>query len=269
MSLAAERRAQKSLARMQAEAKFELDQMWLKYSTRRISSSELDEIVRAEVSLIGERYAVGAAELAALWYDHRREQAEAPGLYVAEPAPPPDEGRWASLAGWLTSLSGPDGGVPDVASLVAGAVQRTIADGHRKTIIRATTDDPEATGWARFATGDETCAFCFMLVHRGDVYSSDTVKFGAHDNCDCGAAPVFRSEVGELVGHGRRGAVNPYAVSARRIREPHDRYLHRTAEKYGKDSPEYAERVRQLKEAHDKSVRADMERAKAWMKANS
>lgn len=42
----------------------------------------------------------------------------------------------------------------------------------RRTILRAVdTDSPGvAVGWARVATGRETCGFCMMLVSRGPVY---------------------------------------------------------------------------------------------------
>lgn len=72
-------------------------------------------------------------------------------------------------------------------------------------------------GWARVATGRETCAWCLMLISRGPVYES--AKTGGlavsdedaqrmysngedlsvymnewHPNCDCKVIPVFRTE---------------------------------------------------------------------------
>lgn len=71
-------------------------------------------------------------------------------------------------------------------------------------------------GWARVATGKETCGWCWMLVSRGPVYSSaraagshlddrdalQTVGAGLfdpkehmnqwHEGCDCKIVPVFR-----------------------------------------------------------------------------
>lgn len=73
-------------------------------------------------------------------------------------------------------------------------------------------------GWARVATGKETCGWCWMLVSRGPVYSSakaagsrlddrDALQtVGAdlfnpkehmnqwHEGCDCKIVPVFRLE---------------------------------------------------------------------------
>lgn len=53
-------------------------------------------------------------------------------------------------------------------------------------------------GWQRVMVG-ETCAFCALLVSRGAVYSSRTVRFRAHANCDCGAAVVKFSHGGEMI----------------------------------------------------------------------
>ena len=67
-------------------------------------------------------------------------------------------------------------------------------------------------GWARVATGKETCAWCLMLVARGPVYSSarkaglnaddpdilttdDAVNAAMnewHPGCDCKVVPVFK-----------------------------------------------------------------------------
>ena len=53
-------------------------------------------------------------------------------------------------------------------------------------------------GWQRVMVG-ETCAFCALLVSRGAVYSSKTVRFKSHANCDCGAAIVKFSNGGESI----------------------------------------------------------------------
>ena len=76
-------------------------------------------------------------------------------------------------------------------------------------------EHPDVVGWARVATGDETCAFCMMLVSRGPVFTTsakaganidevgdqDVIDlFGAgadipmdewHTGCDCQVVPVF------------------------------------------------------------------------------
>lgn len=67
-------------------------------------------------------------------------------------------------------------------------------------------------GWARVATGKETCGWCLMLVSRGPVYRSavtagaveqvdGSASFDAgeqmrqwHSGCDCKVVPVFDTE---------------------------------------------------------------------------
>jgi hypothetical protein len=98
---------------------------------------------------------------------------------------------------------------------------KVVENGGRRTIIRPITSeeaqDPVVKGWARVATGKETCGFCWMLVSRGPVYLSAasagldlgdtraqqlidqgdqaalaeaTRRF--HAGCDCLIVPVFK-----------------------------------------------------------------------------
>jgi hypothetical protein len=93
-------------------------------------------------------------------------------------------------------------------------------NGGRRTILRAVEDEDDGDqvvqGWARVATGRETCEFCLMLVSRGPVYTSarasglnaddETAKkilhegneaeikklmTRWHEGCDCKVVPVF------------------------------------------------------------------------------
>lgn len=80
--------------------------------------------------------------------------------------------------------------------------------GTRSTLIR---------GWARVATGRETCAWCLMLISRGPVYydpgragldldpesAAEMIAAGEdvsdymeqwHAGCDCKVVPVFKNE---------------------------------------------------------------------------
>lgn len=106
---------------------------------------------------------------------------------------------------------------------VSRAVMRAVKEienGGRRTIMRPIRDeevrDPQVKGWARVATGRETCGFCLMMVSRGPVYLSaetagldldDTSALEAieegdgeaiaeamtrwHPGCDCKVVPVF------------------------------------------------------------------------------
>lgn len=163
------------------------------------------EVVYTYVPVIAERYGLAAGALAADWYDELRDAAEVAGYFRAMPAELPDMGRYEALAGWAATKD-------DVEALVMGGVQRIIANAHRETVMRSAFADPRAEGWARFSGGgDGSCPFCFMLISRGAVFTDKTVKFGAHDSCNCAAGPVWK---------GRRSEVDKYRKSARRREDP-------------------------------------------------
>ncbi|AJD82433.1 capsid maturation protease [Mycobacterium phage Sheen] len=87
-------------------------------------------------------------------------------------------------------------------------------DDTRDEIREARERNQPVKGWARVATGEETCAWCLMLISRGPVYKSsesagldldddtaarmlaageDVRPFMEqwHDGCDCKVVPVF------------------------------------------------------------------------------
>lgn len=117
------------------------------------------------------------------------------------------------------AISAEDASEGAISQAVLRAVKE-VENGGRRTIMRPVTDeevrDPEVIGWARVATGRETCGFCMMMVSRGPVYFSaedagldlddtsalelieegdeDAVKEAMkrwHPGCDCKAVPVF------------------------------------------------------------------------------
>ena len=167
-------------------------------------SASLASVVVDVVPVIAERYGLAAGALAADWYEDQREAAEVAGYFSAQPAQLPSQGRYESMAAWVANKD-------DVEALVSGGVQRVIANAHRETVMESSFADPQAEGWARFSGGgDGSCAFCFMLISRGAVYRDGaSAKFGAHDDCNCGAGPVWK---------GRDGIekVRKYAKGARR-----------------------------------------------------
>src|SRR5690606_27044808 len=105
------------------------------------------------------------------------------------------------------------------ADVVALRAARAVEGGWRRSLLQAVEDDPVRPGWARVATGRETCGFCLMLVSRGPVYTSARAAgFGGsdreaisaarqaaagntafmdahmrewHTGCDCRVVPVF------------------------------------------------------------------------------
>jgi hypothetical protein len=81
-------------------------------------------------------------------------------------------------------------------------VAKEVENGGRRTLLQAVDSDDRAIGFARVATGRETCAFCLMLVSRGPVYKTFESAGGSgdyrddfmkkwHPNCDCKVVPVF------------------------------------------------------------------------------
>jgi hypothetical protein len=104
-------------------------------------------------------------------------------------------------------------------TLLTMQATRTTENAGRRQIITAVQSDPEPgiiRGWAREATGRETCAWCLMLVSRGPVYmGADTAGLDLddesaarmiaagedvsefmeqwHTGCDCKVIPVFKS----------------------------------------------------------------------------
>ncbi|AOQ29370.1 capsid maturation protease [Mycobacterium phage Cueylyss] len=103
---------------------------------------------------------------------------------------------------------------------------REVENAGRQQIIHAVENDPEPRvlrGWARVATGRETCAWCLMLISRGPTYvraetagldldtehalelfeNNDQETYFAdiggeikewHTGCDCKVIPVFKNE---------------------------------------------------------------------------
>lgn len=108
----------------------------------------------------------------------------------------------------------------DAVTHLAMRAVREVENAGRQQIIHAVGNDPEThivKGWARVATGRETCAWCLMLVSRGPVYHSAEAaglhldEEGAqrmiaagedvsdnmeqwHTGCDCKVVPVFKTE---------------------------------------------------------------------------
>lgn len=94
---------------------------------------------------------------------------------------------------------------------------KEVENGGRRTQLTAVRGEKGKVGWARVATGQETCAFCLMLVSRGPVYESardagldvnegtamEIMDSGIdqealkelmtrwHPGCDCLIVPVF------------------------------------------------------------------------------
>lgn len=79
-----------------------------------------------------------------------------------------------------------------------GAGSRHVSDGARETVMRSSAADPNVDGWHRVAS-PSACTFCRVIAERDELYRTTTTgDFGAHDDCDCLAEPVFvGGELGE------------------------------------------------------------------------
>lgn len=98
--------------------------------------------------------------------------------------------RWALGSLWTEA---DDAAYREAAALtnLSGVAKRLALTPARDTVRLNTLQDVDASGWRRLSQGATTCKFCRMLVGRGNVYSADTARFAAHDDCDCTAEPAF------------------------------------------------------------------------------
>jgi hypothetical protein len=69
-------------------------------------------------------------------------------------------------------------------------VAKEVENGGRRTALNAVRGETRRVGFARVATGRETCAFCLMLVSRGPVYKSELKAGAKHE----GAAEILETK---------------------------------------------------------------------------
>lgn len=155
---------------------------------RMVSNGASAEVALRDLlpSIVTEYGQAGAA-LAADWYDDQRDKVGARGRFDASPIEADDRGAQA-LIGWALTTATDDA---SLATLVAGGVQRRVADHVRLTIAGASVRDKAAQGWKRVGDGS-SCPFCSMLLGRGAVYTEASADFQSHDGCGCSAAPAWR-----------------------------------------------------------------------------
>lgn len=179
-------------------AEGDLARLWRLVSEGASADVALHDLLPAIVTEYG---SMGAA-MAAEWYDDQRAKVGATGRFSALPLTAEDRGAH-SLIGWALATATDD---TSLASLIAGGVQRRIADHVRYTIAGNSVSDRAAKGWQRVGVGGCKDGFCDMLIARGAVYSEASADFAAHDNCKCSAVPAWGGEP---------LAVKPYTPSTR------------------------------------------------------
>ena len=82
---------------------------------------------------------------------------------------PSSSKTWSPLRARISIADSTEHAVTDLALQAV----REVENAGRRQIIHAVQDEPAdqiLRGWARVATGKETCAWCLMLVSRGPVY---------------------------------------------------------------------------------------------------
>lgn len=144
-----------------------------------------------------EPYENASATVAADLYDQKRFAygIDAVAPYKPSLAPPTEAARWGILASWALAPVVEEVDWDSAFQKIVGGAHRTIADAHRNTTMANSVADPASRGWQRVGRGGKTCAFCRMLIGRGDVYDSITVQFKSHDNCRCAAESVFDGDI--------------------------------------------------------------------------
>lgn len=166
------------------------------------------------------RHRERAAELGRQFYDSQRE-IHNPGLPKHDFMLPEYRPEWfiEAMEPARIGLSKPGASDYEV-ERVALRAMKEVENGGRRAVLRPVEDpefkDRKVQGWARVATGRETCGFCMMLVSRGPVYLSaagagldtddttakhlinkgDTEALNKlmkrwHEGCDCKVVPVF------------------------------------------------------------------------------
>lgn len=181
-----------------AAAQRELEALWRLEFPNGGSAEQIRDFLMEVLPLVGQNYGDAAAALAAAWFENARERASAPGAFSAVLAPDVTPKRWEALARWgVDPLFKAEPDAASALSLVKGGLQRTVADQHRVTIARSAIADPAAKGWKRVGVGD-SCDFCAKLLGRGAVYTTSSVRFRSHDNCNCAAAPAWNTKVVDI-----------------------------------------------------------------------
>lgn len=164
---------------------------------------------------LGDQYGDSAAELAASYFETARERADARGSFTPVLAERPQRARWEALSRWgVDPLFSATPDAQAALTLIAGGLQRTIADQHRLTVVESSLADPAASGWRRVASAG-ACDFCKVLADRrsdgeNGVYTEASVQFKSHDNCSCTASPSWAPNVRKVIGV-------PYVASKRNV----------------------------------------------------
>lgn len=176
----------KAVQRLALVADRDLAALWRQVDSAAQARQALADVLPALV----QRYGPAAATLAATWYDSQREKHGVPGRFEAFPADLGAAGADVLAGVGVGPLFGAEPDWQAAKTIVAGGLQRRIANYSRATIAQSSVADPKARGWRRVGDGS-SCDFCSMLLSRGAVYTEASADFPAHDHCGCGAEPAW------------------------------------------------------------------------------
>lgn len=179
-------RLRSGVASLSTLAAGDLSALWSQVNDAVIAREALRDVLPALV----DTYGAAAATLAADWYDDLRDKTGVRGAFTAIPVELGDSGADALAVWGVDPLFRPEPDWDAAKTLIAGGLQRRIANAARLTVAGSSVADPGADGWQRTGTG--SCAFCAMLIGRGAVYSEASADFASHDHCNCAAVPAFR-----------------------------------------------------------------------------
>ncbi|MGH3504325.1 MAG: hypothetical protein ACRDQA_26015 [Nocardioidaceae bacterium] len=206
------------------------------------SPSSIRALLFVAAPLVVRDYGDGAAALARDWYDQLREAAKPGKGFTPQPVFTVDEDGVARSVAWATQPLYELGQSSEwtVDDLVKHAtdesmarllpdMQKAVASGFRDTIVTNSNEDPEVSGWRRYArTG--ACKFCEMLADKGAIFTEASVRFAAHGDCHCLAGPSFDPEA-------PKASVEQYVASQRTRTNAESAHLRDYLNRYYPDSP--------------------------------
>lgn len=143
-----------------------------------------------------EQYGLGAAAVAAEWYDEQRAARGVAGRFEAIAAAPTSADAVEQMVRFGAQHLFTDDPGQTLAYVQQRATKHALQPG-RDTITLSSDRDPFAAGWRR-VTRAGSCKFCRMLADRGAVYRESTVHFASHGACNCAAVPAWDRDAPEV-----------------------------------------------------------------------
>lgn len=149
--------------------------------------------MRLAMPAIAETYS-GAAEVLALdYYDRSRALAPDPrSNYAAQVARYDFSTEISSAIGYSVARLTKDSPQSNVLSILAGSMQRVVANADRETISFNIAQDPDGTTYERIPQSD-ACAFCLTMAAVAEVQTENYFD-SYHDFCRCVTMPVFEGQ---------------------------------------------------------------------------